>query len=66
MQSPTVAAPMTATLSRLSKGRQLIDAVTGGDTVENKGDGIFLSHSQPYDITRALTEIQVALMTRHS
>jgi alkanesulfonate monooxygenase len=66
MQSPTVVAPMTATLSRLSKGRQLIDFVTGGDTVENKGDGIFLSHSQHCDITRELIEIYMALMTRHS
>ena len=57
MQSPTVVAPMTGTLSRLSKGRRLTDVVTGGDKVENKGDGIFLSHCQCYDITRELTEI---------
>ena len=66
MQSPTVVAPMTATLSRLSKGRQLIDGVTGGETVENKGDGNFLSHSELYDFTRESMEIYVALMTRHS
>ena len=66
MQSLTGVAPMTATLSGLFKGRRLTDVVTGGDTVENKGDGIFLSHSQRYDITRELTEIYVALMTRHS
>ena len=59
MQSLTVVAPMTATLSRLSIRRQLIDVVAGGDTVENKVDGIFLSHSQRYDITREL-------MTGHS
>ena len=43
LQSPTVAARMTATLDRVSDGRLLINVVTGGDPVENKGDGIFLS-----------------------
>jgi alkanesulfonate monooxygenase len=43
MQSPTLVAPMTATLNRLSKGRKLVDFVTGGNTVENKGDAIFLA-----------------------
>ncbi len=42
LQSPTVAARMTATLDRVSDGRLLINVVTGGDPVENKGDGIFL------------------------
>ena len=39
LQSPTVAARMTATLDRISGGRLLINVVTGGDPVENKGDG---------------------------
>ena len=26
--------------------------VTGGDPVENKGDGIFLSHDERYEVTR--------------
>ena len=42
LQPPTVAARMAATLDRLSGGRLLINVVTGGDPVENKGDGIFL------------------------
>ena len=42
LQPPTVAARMTATLDRISNGRLLINVVTGGDPVENKGDGIFL------------------------
>ena len=33
---------MTATLDRISRGRLLINVVTGGDPIENKGDGIFL------------------------
>lgn len=39
LQSPTVAARMTATLDRFSRGRLLINVVTGGDPTENKGDG---------------------------
>lgn len=41
LQSPTLAARMTSTLDRLSDGRVLINVVTGGDPVENRGDGIF-------------------------
>jgi len=52
LQSPTVAARMTATLDRISSGRLLINVVTGGDPVENKGDGIFLSHGERYEVTR--------------
>jgi alkanesulfonate monooxygenase len=51
LQSPTVAARMTATLDRISGGRLLINVVTGGDPVENKGDGIFLSHDERYEVT---------------
>jgi alkanesulfonate monooxygenase len=52
LQSPSVAARMTATLDRVSNGRLLINVVTGGDPVENKGDGIFLGHDERYAITR--------------
>ncbi|MDR3467872.1 MAG: FMNH2-dependent alkanesulfonate monooxygenase [Xanthobacteraceae bacterium] len=52
LQSPTVAARMTATLDRISEGRLLINVVTGGDPVENKGDGIFLNHEERYAVTR--------------
>ena len=52
LQSPTVAARMTATLDRISNGRLLINVVTGGDPAENKGDGIFLSHDERYEVTR--------------
>jgi alkanesulfonate monooxygenase len=33
---------MTATLDQISDGRLLINVVTGGDPVENRGDGIHL------------------------
>ena len=52
LQSPSVAARMTATLDRVSNGRLLINVVTGGDPVENKGDGIFLDHDARYAVTR--------------
>jgi alkanesulfonate monooxygenase len=52
LQSPTMAARMTATLDRISNGRLLINVVTGGDPTENKGDGIFLSHDERYAVTR--------------
>jgi alkanesulfonate monooxygenase len=48
---PTLAARMTATLDRLSAGRLLINVVTGDDPIENKGDGIHLSHAERYEIT---------------
>jgi alkanesulfonate monooxygenase len=52
LQSPSVAARMTATLDRVTNGRLLINVVTGGDPVENKGDGIFLDHNERYEVTR--------------
>ncbi len=62
LQSPTVAARMTATLDRISNGRLLINVVTGGDPVENKGDGIFMQHAERYDLTREFMEIYKALL----
>jgi alkanesulfonate monooxygenase len=52
LQSPGVAARMTATLDRVTNGRLLINVVTGGDPVENKGDGVFLPHNERYEVTR--------------
>jgi alkanesulfonate monooxygenase len=52
LQSPAVAARMTATLDRVSNGRLLINVVTGGDPVENRGDGVFLDHGERYEVTR--------------
>ena len=62
LQSPTAAARMTATLDRLSQGRLLINVVTGGDPTENKGDGIFLSHDERYEVTREFLAIYTALL----
>lgn len=62
LQSPAVAARMTSTLDRISDGRLLINVVTGGDPVENKGDGIFLSHDERYEVTREFLQIYTALL----
>ena len=60
--SPTLAARMTATLDRISSGRLLINVVTGGDPVENKGDGIFLPHAERYAVTREFLEVYKRLL----
>jgi len=62
LQSPTVAARMTATLDRLSNGRLLINVVTGGDPVENKGDGLFLPHSERYALTKEFLDVYKGLL----
>jgi alkanesulfonate monooxygenase len=55
--SPTLAARMSATLDRFSKGRLLINVVTGGDPVELAGDGIFLNHKDRYKLTHEFLSI---------
>ncbi|TIP85136.1 MAG: LLM class flavin-dependent oxidoreductase, partial [Mesorhizobium sp.] len=35
---------------------------TGGDPVENKGDGIFLSHDERYEVTREFLDIYKAVL----
>lgn len=62
LQSPAVAARMTATLDRVSQGRLLINVVTGGDPAENGGDGIFLSHDERYEVTREFLAVYTALL----
>ena len=62
LQSPSVAARMTATLDRVTNGRLLINVVTGGDPVENKGDGIFLDHNERYALTREFLNVYSDLL----
>jgi alkanesulfonate monooxygenase len=62
LQSPVVAARMTATLDRISNGRVLVNVVTGGDPVENKGDGIFLSHDERYEVTHEFLTVYKHLL----
>ncbi|MCW5317112.1 FMNH2-dependent alkanesulfonate monooxygenase [Nostoc sp. KVJ3] len=49
--SPGAAARMAATFDRISKGRLLINVVTGGDPVQLAGDGLHLGHDDRYDLT---------------
>ncbi|MFP1961080.1 FMNH2-dependent alkanesulfonate monooxygenase [Lonsdalea quercina] len=62
LQPPTLAARMAATLDRLSEGRLLINVVTGGDPVENKGDGIFLTHAERYEVTEEFLQVYTRLL----
>jgi alkanesulfonate monooxygenase len=62
LQSPAVAARMAATLDRISDGRLLVNVVTGGDPMENKGDGIFSPHDQRYDLTREFLDVWKSLL----
>ncbi|WP_029685962.1 LLM class flavin-dependent oxidoreductase, partial [Tatumella saanichensis] len=57
LQPPSLAARMTATLDRLSSGRLIVNVVTGGDPLENKGDGIYLDHSQRYQVTNEFLSV---------
>ena len=60
--SPAVAARMTATLDRITDGRLIINVVTGGDPVENKGDGIFLPHDERYLVTKEFLDVYKQLL----
>ncbi|MEJ0046143.1 MAG: FMNH2-dependent alkanesulfonate monooxygenase [Rhodospirillales bacterium] len=62
LQPPSLAARMTATLDRLSEGRALVNVVTGGDPVENRGDGIFLPHADRYVLTREFLTVYKRLL----
>ncbi|MGY2938545.1 alkanesulfonate monooxygenase [Bradyrhizobium sp. GM6.1] len=53
---------MTATLDRITNGRLLVNVVTGGDPVENKGDGIFLAHDERYEVTREFLSVYSELL----
>lgn len=57
LTSVTVAARMAASFDRISNGRLLINIVTGGDPIENKGDGLFLGHSERYEVTQEFLDV---------
>jgi alkanesulfonate monooxygenase len=46
--TPTLAAQMAATYQRLSRGRLLLNVVTGGDAAEQRRYGDHLSHDERY------------------
>ncbi len=57
LMAPTLAARMAATFDRISNGRLLINLVTGGDTAELEGDGLFLDHTARYEASAEFLRI---------
>ncbi|HWO13866.1 MAG TPA: LLM class flavin-dependent oxidoreductase, partial [Polyangiaceae bacterium] len=57
IMSPTAAARLASTVDRLSKGRLLVNVVTGGDPAESEGDGVFLTHDERYVATHEFLEV---------
>ncbi|MES2538066.1 MAG: FMNH2-dependent alkanesulfonate monooxygenase [Pseudomonadota bacterium] len=51
LSTPGLAVRMAATFDRLSKGRLLINVVTGGDQAELDADGLHADHAERYEIT---------------
>ena len=57
LTSPTLAAQMAATYQRLSRGRLLLNVVTGGQADERRRFGDHLSHDERYSRTAEFLEI---------
>ncbi|MEU5696034.1 LLM class flavin-dependent oxidoreductase [Actinosynnema sp. NPDC020468] len=55
--SPTLAAQMAATYQRISRGRLLVNVVTGGDDVEMNRYGDWLDHDQRYARTDEFLQV---------
>ncbi|WP_342363102.1 FMNH2-dependent alkanesulfonate monooxygenase [Terrarubrum flagellatum] len=62
VQSPTQAARQAAALDRISRGRFLVNVVTGGNPGELAGDGIFLSHDERYAHTSEFLSVYARLL----
>lgn len=63
LSSPGLAARMAASFDRLSGGRLAINVVTGGDSAELAGDGLFADHDTRYEITDEFLQIWRAVLT---
>ena len=63
LSSPGLAARMASTFDRLSGGRLLINVVTGGDSAELEGDGVFVDHDTRYEITDEFLHIWRELLS---
>jgi alkanesulfonate monooxygenase len=55
--SPTLAAQMAATYQRISRGRLLLNVVTGGEDSEQRRFGDHLTHDQRYERTGEFLDI---------
>lgn len=60
---PAQSARMAATFDRLSNGRLLVNLVTGGDSEELQGDGLFLPHAERYEVSREFLTIYREVLT---
>ncbi|MET7771897.1 LLM class flavin-dependent oxidoreductase [Nocardia sp. NPDC005366] len=63
--SPTLAAQMSATFQRHSRGRLLLNAVTGGEPHEQQAYGDFLDKRQRYARTAEFLHVVRELWTSH-
>src|SRR3954471_8430493 len=54
---PAQSARMAATFDRLSAGARLVTLATGGDAEDLEGDGLFLPHSERYELSRDFLSI---------
>jgi alkanesulfonate monooxygenase len=57
LTSPTLAAQMASTYQRISRGRLLLNVVTGGETTEQLRFGDHLSHDERYQRTAEFLDI---------
>jgi alkanesulfonate monooxygenase len=57
LSSPGLAVRTAATFDRLSKGRLLVNVVTGGDQGELEADGLFADHEKRYEISSEFLRI---------
>jgi alkanesulfonate monooxygenase len=64
LMQPGLAARMAASFDRLSGGRLLINLVTGGDTSELEGDGLFLNHAERYEASAEFIKIWRQILQR--
>ncbi|WP_085315774.1 FMNH2-dependent alkanesulfonate monooxygenase [Derxia lacustris] len=64
LMTPTLGARMAATFDRLSGGRALVNLVTGGDTAELEGDGLFLNHAERYEASAEFIHVWREILTR--
>lgn len=57
LSTPGLSVRMASTFDRLSKGRLLINVVTGGDQAELEADGLWASHAERYEISDEFLKI---------
>ena len=57
LSTPGLAVRMASTFDRLSKGRLLINVVTGGDQAELEADGLWAGHAERYEISSEFLKV---------